>query len=494
MTPNLLARMFKTREANWRAGVASTLLILSMATAIASEAQTYNLLARLVTGDGVMPRSLVQGTDGNFYGVGAEGGHNGGGSIFKVSPAGTVTSLYIFCLMEPCRDGYRPNGLVLARDGNFYGTTEGGGDAGGGVIFRVPPSGTVTTLYSFCAGLQFCTDGVAPEGELIQGSDGALYGTTFHGGKHDGGTVFKITLSGVFTSLYSFCSQSPNCADGTNPTAGLVEATNGMFYGTTSRGGANCTIYSGCGTLFRISSTGVFTTLYNFCAQPNCADGLFPETSLIQPVLDGKIYGTTSSGGQVNTTCPSGCGTVFKIASTGGALTILHAFTNSEGAQVQNLMQATDGSFYGTALTGGSANLGTFFKMDSAGSVTVLFNFCDDASCKLTFNPSGVMQATNGLFYGTTLGIGNGAVFTFGFPPFIRLSPSSGSVGTMVNIYGTDLSGATSVSFHGAPATFTILSAGEITTSVPAGASFGSVTVTTPSATLVSDVVFRFTQ
>ncbi|MGA9510176.1 MAG: choice-of-anchor tandem repeat GloVer-containing protein [Candidatus Sulfotelmatobacter sp.] len=476
MKPNFPARMFKAHEAHWGVRTACTLLVFSLATAMASEAQTYNVLARLVEGDGVLPTSLVQGADGDFYGVGSQGGDNAGGSIFKVTSAGTVIPLYIFCLHELCKDGRDPQGLVQASDGNFYGSTRNGGDANAGSIFRVTTAGAVSTLYSFCPSRQSCTDGVFPEGELIQGSDGDLYGTTFIGGNHDGGTVFKITLSGVFTSLYSFCSQSPDCADGQAPTAGLVEATNGMFYGTTSNGGVN----SG-GTIFRISPTGKLTTLYNFCSQPDCADGVLPETSLIQ-AADGKIYGTNSSG------------IAFRISPLGGALTILHAFTSSEGAQVQNLIQATDGSFYGTARSGGSSNLGTLFKMDSAGSVTVLFNFCKDASCQRSFSPSGVMQATSGLFYGTTLGIGNGTVFTFGFPPFIKITPAWGPIGTALTIYGTDLSGATAVTFNGVPAIFTIISPGEITTSVPAGVSSGSVKVTTPSATLVSNVVFHVTQ
>lgn len=483
MKPNFPARIFKAHEPHRGVRTACALLIFSLATAIASEAQTYNVLARLATGDGLLPTSLVQGADGDFYGVGLQGGHNAGGSIFKVTPAGTVIPLYLFCPRELCPDGKDPNGLVQASDGNFYGTTRSGGAANAGSIFRVTTAGAVSTLYSFCANSQFCTDGVFPEGELIQGSDGDLYGTTFIGGNHSAGTVFKITLSGVFTSLYSFCSQSPNCADGQAPTACLVQATNGMFYGTTSKGGVNTadSCGGGCGTLFRISPTATFTTLYNFCSQPDCADGSLPETSLIQ-ATDGKIYGTTSSG------------VAFRISPLGGALTVLHAFTSSEGSQVQNLIQATDGSFYGTARSGGSSNLGTLFKMDSAGSVTVLFNFCGDASCQRSSRPSGVMQATNGLFYGTALGIGNGNVFTFGFPPFVKISPAWGPVGTMLTIYGTDLSGATGVTFNGVPATFTIVSPGEITTSVPAGVSSGSVKVATPSATLVSNVVFHVTQ
>jgi len=223
---------------------------------------------------------------------------------------------------------------------------------------------------------------------------------------------------------------------------------------------------------------------------------MFPQTGLIQ-ATDGNIYGITNAGGVPEGLCTMGCGIAFRIAPSGAGFTALHAFTTNEGAQVQNLIQATDGSFYGTARSSGSSNLGTLFKMNSAGALTVLYNFCNNASCRYTFNPSSILQSTNGLFYGTTLGNGNGAVFTFGFPPFIRISPASGPIGTTVTIYGTDLSGAMGVTFNGVPgvpATFTIVSPGEITALVPAGASYGSVRVTTPAATLVSDAVFRVTK
>jgi uncharacterized repeat protein (TIGR03803 family) len=492
---NPSTRIFKNQKVHSLARMACTLVIFSAAMAIASEAQSQNIFVRFVNANGGSPTSLVQGADGNFYGVGIVGGNQGGGSIFKVTPAGVVTRLHVFCPVQPCLDGKGPNGLVLASDGNFYGVTGAGGEGFRGSIFQVTPAGTVNTLYNFGIGL----DGAGPTGELIQGSDGDLYGTTISGGEHDGGTVFKITLSGVFTSLYSFCSQ-PNCADGDHPEAGLVEAANGMFYGTTSAGGTggSCTrppFFRGCGTLFRISPSGKLATLYSFCAQPNCGDGLSPETSLIQ-AADGKIYGTTRSGGLMEGNCGffGGCGVAFRIPPSGGPYTLLHSFTSSEGAQVQTLIQATDGSFYGTALFGGSSNLGTLFKMDSAGSVTVLLNFCNNAPCKYSTNPVGFMQATNGLFYGTTLGPGSGTLFTFGFPPFITMSPTSGPIGTMVRIYGTDLTGATEVTFNGGvPATFTIVSPGEITTSVPVGALFGPVRVTTPAATLLSNGVFRIT-
>ena len=482
------APISKHPDQRWLTRNAFILLVSSFAMTIAVEAQSHNVLVRFENGTGGSPIDIVQGADGNFYGVGITGGNNAGGSIFKATPAGDAGHLYVFCATAPCRDGKTPNGLVLASDGNFYGTARRGGQRGDGIVFRASPTGGATTIYSFCADTPTCTNGLFPEGELIQGSDGDLYGTAANGGLHNAGIVFKITLSGVFTKLYDFCSQ-PNCADGLRPGTGLVEARNGLFYGTTLGAGAN----GSGGTIFRISSSGKLSTLYSFCAQPNCADGANPLTSLL-PATDGNMYGATGSGGLVDGTCSAGCGTIFRIPLSGAPLTVVHAFTSSEGVQVQKLIQATDGSFYGTARLGGSSNLGTLFKMDAAGSVSVLFNFCNAAACHSSTNPVGLIQSTNGLFYGTTMGPGNGTLFTYGYPPFITMTPSFGPVGTMVKIYGSDLSGATEVTFNGGvSATFTIVSPGEIDTSVPAGALFGSVKVRTPAATLTSNVVFRVT-
>jgi len=473
------ARLFSLCRKHSTLRVACSLILVFAAT-IASSAQTFSLLARLGPGDGARPISLIQGPDGNFYGAAFEaGGHLGTGSIFKVTPAGVITALHVFCQTgAPCVDGSHPNGIIFGTDGNLYGTTRSGGARNGGSIFRITTTGTLTTLYSFCPG-NFCTDGEIPESELLQASDGNFYGTTNLGG----GTVFKITASGEFTSLHSFCSQS-SCTDGAAPIAGLLEARNGLLYGTTSEGGtsgANCPSVNGCGTLFKMTTSGKVTTLYSFCAQANCADGSHPGTRLLQ-AADGKIYGATS-------------GTIFRIATSGAvAFTTLHSFTPSEGIRIQGLIQATDGNFYGTAESGGISNLwGTLFKMTPAGDVTVLFNFCNTSACKLSVQPSGVMQATNGLFYGTTLGVASGTLFTFGFPPFIKTLPTAGAVGASVIIYGNDLSGAAAVTFNGIPANFVIVSPVEITTSVPAGASAGKVKVTTPAGTLVSDVAFRVT-
>jgi uncharacterized repeat protein (TIGR03803 family) len=240
--------------------------------------------------DGSSPwAGLVQATDGSFYGTTQWGGAYGVGTVFKVTPGGTLTTLHAF----NGYDGDSPlGGLVQATDGNFYGTTEGGGANGSGTVFRITPSGTPTTLYSFCSQTS-CADGSGPYAGLVQASDGNFYGTTGTGGAFGNyGTIFKITPSGTLTTLYSFCAQN-GCADGEYPGAELVQATDGNLYGTTQSGGTsqNCDSY-GCGTVFKITPSGTLTTLHSF----NYADGGYPYAGLVQ-ARDGNFYGTTFKGG-----------------------------------------------------------------------------------------------------------------------------------------------------------------------------------------------------
>src|ERR1700675_2332820 len=208
-------------------------------------------------------------------------------------------------------NGSAPQGyLIQGTDGNFYGTAVYDGSHGDGTVFRITPEGAPTTLYSFCAEAN-CTDGEYPSAGLVQ-ANGDFYGTTSDGGAKGAGTVFKITLAGDLTAIYSFCSQA-NCSDGEYPAAGLVEGTDGDFYGTTSNGGAfggGCGSY-GCGTVFKITPAGRLTTLYTFCSQPNpnCTDDEVPTARLVQSA-DGNFYGTTAFSGNAET-CPNDCGTVF---------------------------------------------------------------------------------------------------------------------------------------------------------------------------------------
>jgi uncharacterized repeat protein (TIGR03803 family) len=327
--------------------------------------------------DGASPYAgLVQATDGNFYGTTYAGGTSGNcqggcGTVFRITPAGTLTTLHSF----DWYDGASPTGaLVQGNDGNFYGTTYGGGaDPHYGTVFKITPAGALTTLYSFCAQAN-CADGAMPYAGLVRAPDGNFYGTTLGGGSNNGcslgvngyGTVFKITPAGALTSLYSFCSQM-NCADGEYPQAGLVQATDGNFYGTTPEGGGG--VYHQGGTVFKITSSGTLTTLYNFCSLPACADGADSLAALLQGT-DGNFYGTTIGGGAY-CTANSGCGTVFKITPS-GSLTTLHSFDDTDDgkAPFARLVHATDGNFYGTtafganpACTTGLHGCGTVFRL-----------------------------------------------------------------------------------------------------------------------------------
>jgi uncharacterized repeat protein (TIGR03803 family) len=446
-------------------------------------------------GNGEAPYAgLIQGLDGNLYGTTAYGGTGMDyGTVFMVTPTGRLTTLYNFCAKSGCPDGAAPLGsLVLGTDSNFYGTTSfGGGDGppaspGAGTVFKITSKGVLTTLYNFCA-LSRCADGEYPEGGLVQATDGNFYGTTYSGGALRFGSVFKITAAGKLTTIYSFCVQT-GCSDGAGPESSLIQATDGILYGTTSIGG------NGYGTVFKITPEGALTTLYKFCSQANCADGEQPAAGLIQ-ASDGNLYGTTHGGGAF------GGGTVFKI-TTAGALTVLYNFCAESGCTdgqmpLAGLTQATDGSLYGSTNNGGSQGYGTLFAITTSGALTTLYNFCIQLGCTDGEFPHAVFQASNGNFYGVTSGGGpnlDGTVYSTsnGLGPFVETVPRSGKVGSKITILGNNLTGATAVSFNGTAATsFKVVSSTEITATIPSGATTGTVTVTTPSGLLISNVVFR---
>jgi uncharacterized repeat protein (TIGR03803 family) len=485
-TVNVLSKL------NWGTR-ACAVLVLCATTAIALPAQTLTTLFSFNYYDGEDPGAgLVQAANGDLYGTTRYGGANGDyGTVFKITPGGTLTTLYSFCSQTNCTDGANPDaGLVQAANGNFYGTTQDGGTNGDyGTVFKITQGGTLTTLYSFCSQTN-CTDGDGPFAGLVQAANGDLYGTTYLGGTGNGGTIFKIAPGGTLTTLYSFCSQT-NCTDGANPYAGLVQATNGDLYGTTVSGGTNTN-----GTVFKITPGGALTTLYSFCSQTNCTDGANPYAGLVQ-AANGDFYGTAYSGGA------NGRGTVFKITPS-GTLTTLYSFcsqTNCADGEVPyaGLVQAADGDLYGTTSSGGAngSNYGTVFKITPGGTLTTLYSFCSQSRCTDGDAPdAGLVQDTNGDFYGTTSEGGSnhgGTVFrlSVGLGPFVKPRPPFGKVGAAVKILGTNLTGATSVSFNGTAAVFTVVSSSEITTTVPAGASSGEVQVVTPSGTLSSNASFR---
>jgi uncharacterized repeat protein (TIGR03803 family) len=272
--------------------------------------------------------------------------------------------------------------LVQGNDGNYYGTTYGGGELycylGCGTIFSVTPGGTLTTLYTFCATNLNCPEGENPQSGLVLGNDGNFYGASYWGGSNQDGTIYQVTPSGSLTILHTFCTEG--CADGYHP-SGLILASDGNLYGTTQFGGAH-----GDGTIFRITTYGALTTVYNFCSQVGCVDGSNPISALVED---------------------------------------------------------TGGNLYGTTTAGGANNYGTVFKLAAA------------------------------------------------LRKFVQPQPAAGKPGATIDILGTDLTGATSVTFNGKSASFTVVSKSEVTATVPAGAATGPVEVATPQGNLTSSFSFR---
>jgi uncharacterized repeat protein (TIGR03803 family) len=478
----------KVSKFNWMTKVSGAFLLWAAA-AVALPAQTFTTVYNFEGTDGYGPAAgLAQGIDGNLYGTTSGGGTSGActfgcGTVFTITPSGTLTSLQNFHRT----DGSFPFS-ALAQDiyGTLYGTTTTGGanDTNDGTVYSIAPGGTLTTLHNFDG-----TDGRYPYATLVQGADGKFYGATVNNGAHhNSGTVFNITAGGILTTLYNFCAQT-DCTDGSEPYATLVQGANGDFYGTTASGGAN-----GNGTIFKITASGALTTLYSFCSQTNCPDGATPYTGLVQGT-DGNFYGTTYSGG-VTGICfdPNGCGTIFKITPS-GMLTTLHSFDGTDGEYPAGcLVQGTDGNFYGTTAYGGAnGDYGTIFRITASGTLTTLHSFDGTDGYELE---AGLIQATNGTFYGTAYNGGTngwGIVFSLsvGLGRFVETLPTVGKVGETVKILGTNLTGASGVTFNGTPAVFAVDSHSLITTTVPVGSATGEVQVTVPSGTLSSNVPFR---
>jgi uncharacterized repeat protein (TIGR03803 family) len=316
-------------------------------------------------------------------------------------------------------------------DSDYYGTTGYGGsgcdDLGCGVIYKITTQGMITSIYDFGG-----TTGPGPS-QLALGTDGYFYGAAANG------EVFKVNPQGSLEVLAN--------VEG-DPQGPLVEFSNGDFYGTTSEGGNN-----NAGTVFKITPEGGLTILYKFCSQADCPDGSGPSPLTLG--TDGNFYGTTGHGGADNN-CDNGCGTIFQITSD-GILTTLHSFCVQsgcpDGSYPMAIMQGTDGNFYGITLTGG-AN-------DSPSC-----DWAADAGCGTVFRLS------------------------VGLQPFVRADPAAGKIGAKIRILGTSLTGATSVTFDGTAAQFTVKSKTLIIATVPSAAATGTVEVQLPNGTLSSNVPF----
>lgn len=484
-------RQSQTEETNKICGwiIACAVVVFLSAAAIPSPAQTFKMLYQFTgSTDGAYPVGpLIQGLDGSYYGA-AEGTTNG--TLFVATAQGGLTTVGIL----PGNSG--PANLVLDNDGNYYGTELTGGPDFDGLTFRLAPGGQFSVLYEFSGG----ADGYWPS-QLMEAADGNRYGTTYGGGdfvcnpprQRGCGTVFLATLNGVVT-LYRFGIHDL----GVSPVAGLTQGTDGNLYGITS---APAPGGSGAGTVFRITFSGKLTTVYQFCKRSGCPDGSTPNSTLVLGA-DGNFYGTTLYGGD-NKCGSGGCGTIFKITPQ-GTLTTLYKFHGNWplGYNPAGLMQATDGYLYGATQQGGDSKCGqgngcgVLFRIATngrSGGLLHTFESTDGA------DPGSVMQGIDGLLYGaatlgglSNCGSGCGTLFTLniGAGQLVRTAPTSGAVGTTVIILGNNLTGSSSVSFNGTAAQFTVVSQTEITTTVPAGATTGKVTVNTPGGALVSNVNF----
>ena len=354
--------------------------------AIAISAQTLTTLYSFHGSDGSNPYAgLMQANNGNLYGTTSAGGANSDGTVFEITTSGTLTTLHNFNGFNPT-DGSQPyGGLIQATDGNLYGTTNRGGSHNVGIVYRITTSGTMRALHD----LDYQPDGALPYAALVQATNGAFYGTASDGGGSEG-TVFEVTSFGQFIPIYQFGG------DGGSPVAGLVQASNGNFYGAASFYGQYL-----CGTLFEVTPSGGFTLLHTFDGH----DGCYPQATLVQGT-DGNLYGVASAGGAGN---GYNAGTFFNITPS-GTFTLLHVFDRTDGTSPTGaLIQAADGSFYGTTQYGGTYNEGTIFKVTPTGTVTTLYSFCPQTHCNDGANPyAGLILGSDGVFYGTTYNGGGG--------------------------------------------------------------------------------------
>jgi uncharacterized repeat protein (TIGR03803 family) len=385
-------------------------LALTLHSARALEPQT---LLNFELSPGTVTASLVQGPDGNFYGTTAQGGPRGSGTVFRVTPAGVLTTLV--------SDQANPAaGLIVGNDGLLYGMTSAGGGLGGfGAVFRMTTNGALTT-FAVLDGV----NGGNPQSGLVLARDGNFYGTSQEGGTNSIGNVFRVTPSGIVTSLISFDSTTL----GGGPRAGLALGLDGNLYGITAFGGA-----AGLGTVFKITTGGSFTTLYSF----QQADG-FTRSARLTSGPDGNLYGTSRDGGSAD------LGTVFRI-TTNGVFTNLVSFKGTNGAvPLAELTVGVDGQLYGTTQQGGSASSGTVFRMTTNGALTTLFSFPSSVNGFNAVPQAGLLQASDGNFYGCTPGtvfkITPGGVLTtlVSLIPLNGIHPQAPLVpGPDGNLYGT---------------------------------------------------------
>jgi len=407
----------------------------------------YKVLHTFTAGDTEYLAQPVVGKDGNLYGA-----TSATGATYRIN---STTNGYTQLANNAPGGVHGP--LFLANDGNLYGATYNGGASDLGTIFSMTTAGVISTVYPFTS-----ADGSFPNGPLTQDADGYLYGTAFYGGTGAIGSVFKVSTSGAFTTLYSF----GGTPDGAYPVAGLLAASDGNFYGTTNGGGAN-----GYGTIFEITSTGVYLKLFDFTGSTGAVPGSEPYTTLMQHP-GGKLYGMTFEGGINN----YNKGVVYSLSPVNLTVTLccnrfveLDQPVNILGINLEQIVSVTFAGFPAQ-----------FQQMSPDYLMAFVPSGAVDGPVVVTFtNPAGEEEQLQSQ---QTLQI---------LPTITNLDPTSGAPGTQVGIVGGGFAGATKVTFGGVKATnFTVVSPALIQATVPTRAKTGKIKVTTPNGTSTSGQIF----
>jgi uncharacterized repeat protein (TIGR03803 family) len=431
----------------------------------------YNMPGQSGMGGG-QGEAIAQSRTGSMYSTFS----GGPGGVFVVTPKGKAAEF------ATSIGGYPVTGVLLGTDGNFYGCSQGGGANQIGLVFQITPDGVAKDIYDFTG----YADGDTPQGALIQGSDGRLYGTTYYSrrlnGSNPGSVAFAVTTGGAFTTLHQFTQ-----AEGYDISAGLVQGFDGNFYGTASQGGL-----SGYGTIFSMTPAGAVTVLHNFAGP----EGAVPAMGLVQ-ANDGNFYGATYGGG-------NDYGVIFRITPS-GTYTPLYSFVgNTDGANPSApLTLGSDGVLYGTTAFDGPLYGGTIFSMTTSGAFSLLYSFSNNPD-KHGYNIyAPVQQNTDGVFFGDSFNGGTcnpsggcGVIYTFntGLEPFVRLVTGFAPEGVEVGMLGQGFSASSVVKFGGTTAAkVKRIGGGFLTATVPAAALTGAVTVTTGATTLTSNSTFRVT-
>jgi uncharacterized repeat protein (TIGR03803 family) len=408
---------------------------------------TLTTLHRFVGPEGAVPNSLIQGRDGFFYGTATYGGSPlpGNGTLFRMDAAGAVSVLHVF----PYAIGggsSLPGPIVQGADGALYGGARGeyGTNAIGGYIYRFDPvTGDFRHLHDFVG-----SDGAFPTGPLFQAADGFFYGTTNQGGSWNSGVVFKVDAVGHFVLLHGLSPLYPG--EGSQPKGGVIQASDGLFYGTTEQGGYG-------GEIFRMDAAGNFTVIHRFDAY--ASDGSRPTNGLIEG-RDGFLYGTAPVGGQPVDAVRYGV--VYRMDKA-GTVTVVHTFTGPDGTRpTAALAQGADGGLYGSTVVGGAFGLGVLFRVDAG------------APAPPPPPPPPPPSPTA--------------------PTITSFTPTTGPAATRVTINGTNFNGVTSVKFNAKPATqWFRVSSTKLVARVPAGATTGKISVTNASGTGTSSGSFTVT-